>query len=96
MLSSTTFPIAPFQKLKQDELVELANIANCFQSYILIEIKNSQFNAKSVLSMISLSGYLDGDTLLISAQGDDSKEAVAHICKFVAETSKKPFTGTLI
>jgi phosphotransferase system HPr-like phosphotransfer protein len=85
MLSRTTMQTCHFQKLHQEQLVELAKIANFYQSYILIEINNSQFNAKSVLSMISMPEYLEGDTLLITAQGDDSKEAVAHVCQFVTE-----------
>jgi len=56
--------------------------ASKFTSNIHVKIDNKTVNAKSIMGIISL-GILDGQEVTISADGDDAKQAVVELKKFL-------------
>lgn len=58
--------------------------ASQFQSNIYVTIMNKKVNAKSIMGMMSL-GVLEGEEVLISAEGEDEKEAVEKLEKYLAD-----------
>lgn len=49
--------------------------ANEFESSIYLEAQNRKMNAKSLLGIMSL-GIVTGETVILSASGDDAEAAV--------------------
>lgn len=61
---------------------ELVQVASKFNSRIYVELGTKRVNAKSIMGMMSLE--LDnGDSLIVSADGDDEQQALAEIEEFV-------------
>jgi phosphocarrier protein len=56
--------------------------ANEFKSTIFIEIDDKKVNAKSLLGVLSL-GVMQGQTITISADGVDDKEAVESLTDLI-------------
>lgn len=54
---------------------QLVKAATSFLSDVTIEFKGSEFNAKSIMSILS-AGLKKGDEIKIIARGTDEKEAV--------------------
>ncbi|MFC0557767.1 HPr family phosphocarrier protein [Halalkalibacter alkalisediminis] len=70
--------------LNRDKVFQLVNVANKFDSHILIELNRRKFNAKSLLSV----GVLHGANGMISfhANGDDSETALTELKKVCIES----------
>ncbi|MCM2535307.1 HPr family phosphocarrier protein [Neobacillus pocheonensis] len=66
-----------------DQLMQLVQEANRFNSYILIKYKNLQINVKSSLS-IRILMISKGEKLNIYAEGNDAEQAIDHITSFLA------------
>lgn len=66
---------------------ELVQLACSFRSRISFRCNHSNYNAKSIMGMMSMD--LRGGTLQISADGDDEKEAVAALKAFLS-SDKQP------
>ena len=60
-------------------------IASQFKSSIYVELENKKVNAKSIMGMMSL-GVLEGEKIVIVVDGEDEKEAVDEIEKYLSET----------
>ena len=58
--------------------------ASQFQSNIYVSVQNKKVNAKSIMGMMSL-GVLEGESILITADGEDEEEAVAALEKYLTE-----------
>ena len=58
-------------------------IAGKFKSSIKIHMDNKEVNAKSIMGMISL-GVLEGNTITISADGEDEDKAILETANFFA------------
>jgi phosphotransferase system HPr (HPr) family protein len=56
--------------------------ASQFASSIHLTIENKKINAKSIMGVISL-GVLDGQNVIISADGKDEAQAVDRLEKFL-------------
>lgn len=71
------------ENLNRDKVFQLVNVANQFESHILIELNRRKFNAKSLLSV----GVLHGANGLISfhASGEDSETALTELRKVCVE-----------
>lgn len=82
-------PIRLFQDLTREEILEFVQTANQFQSYILIKSKSSQLNGKSVLSMIHIHSFLEGETIQLSAQGLDADKAVTRLVQSLYKTKRR-------
>ncbi|MDR4945954.1 HPr family phosphocarrier protein [Neobacillus cucumis] len=65
-----------------DQLTQLVQEANRFNSYILMKYKNLQINVKSFLS-IRILRISKGETLNIFADGNDAERAIDHISSFL-------------
>ena len=59
-------------------------VASQFQSSIYVTLQNKKVNAKSIMGMMSL-GVLEGENIVISAEGADEAEAVEKLEKYLTE-----------
>ena len=73
-------------KMQQDfearPIANLVQVANRYESKISLEHGDSRVNAKSIMGMMSLA-LLNGEEILVDAEGADEAEAVAAIEEFL-------------
>ena len=73
-------------KMQQDfearPIANLVQVANRYESNIYLEQGDSRVNAKSIMGMMSLA-LLNGEEILVDAEGADEAEAVAAIEEFL-------------
>mgnify|MGYP002518568415 CR=1 FL=1 len=73
-------------KMQQDfearPIANLVQVANRYESKIYLEYGDSRVNAKSIMGMMSLA-LLNGEEILVDAEGADEAEAVAAIEEFL-------------
>ena len=73
-------------KMQQDfearPIANLVQVANRYESKIYLEHGDSRVNAKSIMGMMSLA-LLNGEKILVDAEGADEAEAVAAIEEFL-------------
>ena len=61
----------------------LVQVASQYGSEIYVESDNKRVNAKSIMGMMTL-GLYSGETVTVSANGEDEEEALANIEKFLS------------
>ena len=59
-------------------------VASQFQSSIYVGLQNKKVNAKSIMGMMSL-GILEGENIMISAEGPDEAEAIEKLEHYLSE-----------
>ena len=73
-------------KMQQDfearPIANLVQVANRYESKIYLEHGDSRVKAKSIMGMMSLA-LLNGEEILVDAEGADEAEAVAAIEEFL-------------
>ena len=73
-------------KMQQDfearPIANIVQVANRYESKIYLEHGDSRVNAKSIMGMMSLA-LLNGEEILVDAEGADEAEAVAAIEEFL-------------
>ena len=73
-------------KMQQDfearPIANLVQVGNRYESKIYLEHGDSRVNAKSIMGMMSLA-LLNGEEILVDAEGADEAEAVAAIEEFL-------------
>lgn len=73
-------------KMQQDfearPIANLVQVANRYESKIYLEHGDSRVNAKSIMGMMSLA-LLNGEEIIVDAEGADEAEAVAAIEEFL-------------
>lgn len=73
-------------KMQQDfearPIANLVQVANRYESKIYLEHGDSRVNAKSIMGMMSRA-LLNGEEILVDAEGADEAEAVAAIEEFL-------------
>ena len=73
-------------KMQQDfearPIANLVQVANRYESKIYLEHGDSRVNAKSIMGMMSLA-LLNGEEILVDAEGADEAEAGAAIEEFL-------------
>ena len=73
-------------KMQQDfearPIANLVQVANRYESKIYLEHGDSRVNAKSIMGMMSLA-LLNGEEILVDAEGAAEAEAVAAIEEFL-------------
>ncbi len=57
-------------------------VASQFTSSIIVEYRDKKVNAKSIMGMMSL-GIAQGEKVSVSADGDDEKEAIEALQKYL-------------
>lgn len=78
-----TMVVALKDGLEARPIAELVQMASKYDSRIYIELGTKRVNAKSIMGMMSLE--LDnGDTMVVSADGDDENAAIDEIAGFIA------------
>lgn len=60
----------------------LVQAASKFSSVVYVEQKDKQINAKSIMGVMTLR-IVDGETVAITANGEDEKEAVSEVEKLL-------------
>ena len=77
-------------KMQQDfearPIANLVQVANRYESKIYLEHGDSRVNAKSIMGMMSLA-LLNGEEILVDAEGADEAEAVAAIEEFLVKNT---------
>ena len=61
----------------------LVQVASQYGSEIYVESDNKKVNAKSIMGMMTL-GLYSGETVTVSANGEDEEETLANIEKFLS------------
>ena len=61
----------------------LVQLASRFDSSIYLVRSDKKVNAKSIMGMMTL-GLYSGETVTVSANGEDEEEALANIEKFLS------------
>ena len=76
-------------KMQQDfearPIANLVQVANRYESKIYLEHGDSRVNAKSIMGMMSLA-LLNGEEILVDAEGADEAEAVAVLEQAMGST----------
>ena len=62
----------------------LVQEASQYASQIYIEIKEKRINAKSIMGMMNMA-LLNGEEVVIDAEGEDEQEAIAAIEEFLTK-----------
>ena len=68
--------------LKAKAAASFVQVANQFDSQILIEFSNKKINAKSIMGLLSL-GVKKGESIYVFAYVGDEKDAVAALAELV-------------
>ena len=68
--------------LKAKAAASFVQVANQFDSQILIEFSNKKINAKSIMGLLSL-GVKKGESIYVFANGGDEKDAVEALAELV-------------
>jgi phosphocarrier protein HPr len=71
-----------YDGLKAKAAASFVQVANQYDSQILIEFSNKKINAKSIMGLLSL-GVKYGESIYVFANGKDEKEAVAALATLV-------------
>lgn len=59
-------------------------VASKFKSRIYVLMDNKKVNAKSIMGMLTL-GMVEGEEVVITAEGEDEAEAIEEIGRFLSE-----------
>ncbi len=68
--------------LEARPIAMLVQIASQYDSHIYVESGDARVNAKSIMGMMTL-GIASGETLTVSADGEDEEAAVEEIEKYL-------------
>ena len=68
--------------LKAKAAASFVQVANQFDSQILIEFSNKKINAKSIMGLLSL-GVKSGESIYVFANGVDEQEAIDALNELV-------------
>lgn len=63
-------------------VAKCVQVASQFESRIYIEHDTKKVNAKSIMGMMAL-GIVPGQTVIVSADGDDEEQAIRGIADFL-------------
>ena len=74
--------VSNVSKEHDNPIAELVQVACRYDSEIILESNNRRINAKSIMGMMSLA-LLNGEEILVDAEGADEAEAVAAIEEFL-------------
>ena len=70
------------QNMDTSPVAKCVQVASQFESKIYVEYETKKVNAKSIMGMMAL-GAASGDTVKISADGEDEIQAVDTIVKYL-------------
>lgn len=72
------------EELEARPIANLVQLANKYTSRIYLEMGEARVNAKSIMGMMSLA-MVNGENVVVDAEGDDEQEAVEAIAKYLGE-----------
>ena len=70
------------QGLDPSTIALFIQIASQYESSVYVEVDNKKVNAKSLMGMMTL-GIPEGGSIDVIADGDDERQAIAHIEKYL-------------
>lgn len=65
-------------------IANLVQVSNKYVSRIYLEVDEKRVNAKSIMGMMTLA-LMNGDTVVLDAEGEDEEAAIAGLEKFLTE-----------
>ena len=71
------------QGVEASPVAKCVQVASQFESKIYVEYETKKVNAKSIMGMMTL-GLDAGEEVLVSAAGNDEKDAIAEIEKYLS------------
>lgn len=74
--------IALDKGLEARPVAVFVQVASQFASSIIVEYRDKKVNAKSIMGMMSL-GIAQGEKVSVSADGQDEKEAITALQKYL-------------
>ena len=69
--------------LEARPVAQLVQVASQFNSEIYVEVGKKKVNAKSIMGMMTL-GLSAGESVVVSAEGEDEAEAIENIEKYLS------------
>lgn len=72
------------EDLEARPIAKLVQLANKYASKIYLELGDARVNVKSIMGMMSLA-LINGENVVVDAEGSDEKEAVEAIARFLGE-----------
>ena len=78
-----TVVVSMMGEAEERPVAVLVQVASQFESSIYVEVGNKKVNAKSIMGMMTL-GLDAGEEVLVSAAGNDEKDAIAEIEKYLS------------
>ena len=81
-MTTKNITISVEQNMDVSPVAKCVQVASQFASSIYVEYEEKKVNAKSIMGMMAL-GIVSGDTVTISAEGEDETEAVDSIVKYL-------------
>ena len=81
-MTKRTVTIELASGLEARPIAMLVQLASSYESTIYVQSDNKKINAKSIMGMMSLA-LLNGEEILVDAEGADEAEAVAAIEEFL-------------
>lgn len=82
------FVITNEQGIHARPATQLVQLANKYDSDLLLQYNGKTVDLKSIMGVLSL-GVTRGSTIIIRANGDDANEALNGISKFFTELNNK-------
>lgn len=71
------------QGIEASPVAKCVQVASQFESKIYVEYDTKKVNAKSIMGMMAL-GIIPGRTVKVSADGNDEKQAIDSITKYLS------------
>ena len=65
--------------MNKERVIRMVTIANRFVSNVMLEHDGTTINGKSMLGLLSITGYTGRDYMLVTS-GEDEKEALEQLC----------------
>lgn len=70
--------------MNRDRVIRLVTAANRFASHVMLERQGSSINGKSMLGLLSITGMMGRDYMLVTS-GEDEREALEHVSVLLEE-----------
>ena len=70
--------------LEARPIANMVQAANSYESTVYLELNGKRVNAKSIMGMMSLA-LINGETVVLDAEGDDAAEALDALAAFLTE-----------
>lgn len=70
--------------MRKERVIRLVTLANHFVCNVMLEREGTTINGKSMLGLLSITGFCGRDYMLVTS-GEDEKEALEQLCLLFEE-----------